>query len=93
MEKKEITKLSLHAAKPTIFKISLLHEWVVWQFPKKDPNATGFCGAAHPPLEQHGWFPAIVRPEKNEVHIYGHVLETYESPEKAADFFAAPPKS
>ncbi|WP_420630984.1 hypothetical protein [Candidatus Leptofilum sp.] len=89
MEKKEIAELKLHVAKPTIFKIGLLHEWVVWQFPKKHPTATGFCGAVHPPLEKYGWFPAIVQPDKNEVHIYGHIPEPFESPEQAADFFVA----
>lgn len=89
MEKKEIANLKLHVAKPTTFKISLLIEWVIWQFPKKSTSEDGFCGAVHPPLENHGWLPAIVQPGKKEVIIYGHAPEPFKAPELAADFFAS----
>lgn len=85
MEKKEITHLKLNDTKPTTLNLKLLQEWVVWQFPKKITN--GFCGAVHPPQKDHGWFPAVIRPEKNEAQIYGHVPETFETPERAADYF------
>ncbi len=85
MEKKELAQLKLNSSKPTTVNLRLLHEWVVWQFPKKTAN--GFCGAVHPPLEQHGWFPAVIRPERNEAQVYGHVPEAFASPELAAEYF------
>ncbi|GJM41519.1 MAG: hypothetical protein DHS20C20_18010 [Ardenticatenaceae bacterium] len=88
MEKKEIANLKLHATEPTAYKLSLLQEWVVWQFPKIGPDAKGYCGAVHPPLEKYGWLPALVQPEKDDVLIYGHVPEPFETPELAAEFFA-----
>lgn len=86
MEKKEIAKLKFNVAKPTSFSLKLLHDWVVWQFPKK--HAKGYCGAVHPPLEKHGWFPAIIQPDKGEAQIHGHLPEAFETPELAADYFA-----
>lgn len=85
MEKIEIAQLELNNAKPTTLNLKLLQEWVVWQFPKKMAN--GFCGAVHPPQEEHGWFPAIIRPEKNEAQVHGHVPEAFATPELAADYF------
>ncbi|MAT99969.1 MAG: hypothetical protein CL608_22745 [Anaerolineaceae bacterium] len=87
MDKKEIAQLKLNNTKPTTLNLKLLQEWVVWQFPKKIAN--GFCGAVHPPLKEHGWFPAIIRPEKNEAQVHGHVAETFASPELAAEYVAA----
>jgi hypothetical protein len=86
VEKKEIAKLKLHAAKPTNFSFKLLQEWVVWQFPKR--CGKGYCGAVHPPLETHGWLPAIIHPEKNEAQVHGHLTETFETPELAADYIS-----
>lgn len=85
VDKKEIAQLKLNSAKPTMINLKLLQAWVVWQFPKKTIN--GFFGAVHPPLADHGWFPAIIRPEKNEAQVHGHVPETFETPERAADYF------
>jgi hypothetical protein len=65
----------------------------VWQFPKKTKTANGFCGAVHPPLEKHGWLPAIVRPEKNEAQVHGNLPETFATPELAADYFLANPNN
>lgn len=90
MEKIEIAQLKLNNTKPTTLNLRLLHEWVVWQFPKKATN--GFCGAVHPPQEDYGWFPAIIRPEKNEAQVHGHVPETFATPELAADYFIASKK-
>jgi hypothetical protein len=86
VDKKEIAQLKLNNTKPTTLNLKLLKEWVVWQFPKKFAN--GFCGAVHPPLEDHGWFPAVIRPEKNEVQVHGHVPETFATPEQAAEHVA-----
>lgn len=87
MDKKEIAQLKFSGTKPTTLNLKLLQEWVIWQFPKKMAN--GFCGAVHPPMAKYGWFPAIIHPEKNEAQIYGHIPETFDTPELAADYFAA----
>jgi hypothetical protein len=47
----------------------------------------------HPPLEAHGWFPAVIRPEKNEVQVHGHVPETFATPEQAAEYVVSNHKS
>lgn len=85
VDKKEIARLKFNRAKPTKYNLELLHNWVVWQFPKKAAN--GYMGAVHPPLEKHGWLPAIIRPEKKEVKIHGHLSETFATPELAIDYF------
>ena len=64
-----------------------MQEWVIWQFPKK--IAHGFCGAVHPPLQKHGWFPALIHPEKNEIQIHGHLANSFDTPELAADYLIA----
>lgn len=87
MEKKEIAHLKFNDTKPTSLNLKLLQDWVIWQFPKKRDK--GYCGAVHPPLANHGWFPAIIRLDKNEIQIHGHVSQTFNSPEMAADYFAA----
>jgi hypothetical protein len=91
VDKKEIAQLKLNNTKPTTLNLKLLQEWVVWQFPKKTAN--GFCGAVHPSLEGHGWLPAIIRPEKSEAQVHGHVPETFATPELAADYFVTNNKS
>ena len=86
MDKKEIAQLKLSSSKPTTFSLKLLQDWVVWQFPKRMAN--GFYGAVHPPLQEHGWLPAVIHLEKNEAQIYGQVTETFTTPELAADYLA-----
>ena len=88
MEKKESAHLKLHPTKPTSFNLKLLQDWVVWQFPKKHDKSKGFCGAVHPPIEKHGWFPAVINPGKNEAQIYGHLPEKYATPEQAMAYFS-----
>ncbi|MCA9916616.1 MAG: hypothetical protein KC445_01630 [Anaerolineales bacterium] len=91
MRKKEIAKLEFHVAKPTHIDLNLLQDWVVWQFPKQ--CGKGYCGAVHPPIEKHGWLPAIIKPEKNEAKIHGHLPERFETPELAADYFTQAAKA
>jgi hypothetical protein len=91
VDKKEIAQLRFSSTRPTTLSLKLLQEWVVWQFPKK--VISGFCGAVHPPLEKHGWFPAIILPEKNEAQIHGHVADTFDTPELAADYLLANDKN
>lgn len=87
MEKKEIAALKLDSTKPTRISFKLLRDWVVWQFPRKVDS--GFIGAVHPPLEKYGWFPATIQIEKQVAYVYGHLSETFASPEQAADFLSA----
>ncbi len=87
MEKKEIATLKFDSTKPTRFTFKLLHDWVVWQYPKKADS--GYMGAVHPPLENHGWIPATIQIEKQVALVYGHLSETFASPELAADYLNA----
>ena len=87
VEKKEIAQLKLDATKPTTFNLKLLRDWVIWQFPKK--RVSGYFGAVHPPLAKHGWLPAVIHLDKNEAQIHGHVSETFDTPELAADYLTA----
>lgn len=88
MEKKEIAYLKLHASKPTSVNFKSLQDWVVWQFPKKCAKSKGFCGAVHPPIEKYGWFPAVINPDKKEAHIFGHLSESFATPERAVEYFS-----
>lgn len=82
-DSKEIAKITFNNSKPTALKLKQLHNWVVWQFPKQ--VAQGFCGAVHPPLEKHGWLPAVIYPEKREAHIHSHLSDQFITPESAAE--------
>lgn len=86
LDKIEIAQIKMHGTKPTPLSQKHLYDWVIWQFPKKTAN--GYFGAVHPPLKKHGWLPAIIHPDKNEVQVYGHLNETFETPELAIEFFA-----
>ena len=87
MEKREIATLKFDGTKPTRLSFKLLYDWVVWQFPKKADH--GLIGAVHPPLENHGWIPATIQIEKQVAYVYGHLSETFASPELAADYLSA----
>lgn len=54
--------------------------------PKKADS--GFIGAVHPPIEKHGWIPATIQIEKQVAFVYGHLSETFASPELAADYLS-----
>lgn len=86
MEKKEIGRLKFYSTKPTRLNFKQLQDWVIWQFPKSHDK--GYCGAVHPPLAEYGWLPAIIQPDKKELHVHGHLAATFDSPELAADYFA-----
>ncbi|MEJ2746715.1 MAG: hypothetical protein P8183_02180 [Anaerolineae bacterium] len=84
--KKQIANLLLKSHKPTRLKFEDLHTWTIWRFPRKVEN--GYCGAVHPPIAAHGWLPAVicVTEKFKETHIYGHLDQTFETPEAAANY-------
>ncbi|MCP4417358.1 MAG: hypothetical protein GY805_12105 [Chloroflexi bacterium] len=82
-----IANIQFNNSKPTIVNQKRLHNWVVWQYPKK--IAAGMCGAVHPPSENFGWLPAVIYPDKKEVQIHGHVTESFATPKLAAEYCLA----
>lgn len=82
-----VAGIELQSDKPTVLSFGDLFTWVIWQFPR--PHKPGMCGAVRPPLPDHGWYPAIILPDKERVQVYGHLNKTYPSPEAAADHFSA----
>lgn len=80
-----VAGITLHTTTPTPLSFDDLYTWVVWQFPKQKNG--GLCGAVHPPIADHGWFPAIIQLKKKRIEVYGHLGQCYSSPELAADHF------
>ena len=68
---------------PTLVSFADLFNWVIWQFPR--PLEDGLRGAVRPPIEGHGWYPAVIFPGDERVQVYGHVAEPFDSPEAAAE--------
>lgn len=81
---KAIDSLQFDMTKPTELSFEQLYTWVIWQFPRKQKS--GLCGAVHPPIPEHGWLPAIINPQKQQLTIHAHLDEIFATPEAAADF-------
>ena len=82
-----IAELSFSTEQPTRFSFAMLHDWVIWQFPR--PHEDGMMGAIHPPLPEHPWYPAIIRAKRKEVIVHAHIETTYDSPETAVTYFGS----
>jgi len=74
--------ITFDPAAPTTVPVERLFSWVIWQFPRQ--RAGGFNGAVHPPDSSQSWYPAVINPDGNQVHIFGHVREQFTTPEAAA---------
>lgn len=77
-----IDSITFNPGEPTSVSVERLFSWVIWQFPRARPG--GFSGAVHPPDPAHGWYPAIVDMATGQVLVYGHVVESFPTPELAA---------
>lgn len=88
---KLVAGIKLRTDRPTQLTFQELFEWVIWQFPR--PEQKGFCGAVRPPVENHEWIPAIIQARKKQVHVHGHIGDTFPTPELAAEFFNEVEKS
>ncbi|MEZ4513100.1 MAG: hypothetical protein R3C62_14625 [Chloroflexota bacterium] len=84
-ESKVVDNLNFETTKPTAVSFKQLHNWVIWQFPT--PHKSGMCGAVHPPLPNHGWYPAVIDSQRQIVQIFAHLAESYETPETAVAYF------
>lgn len=82
-KKRLIADIPLHTDKPTMLSISDLYTWVIWQFPKTVEK--GLCGAVRPPVAEL-WYPAVINTQRNKVRVFGHLEQTYDTPEAAAEF-------
>lgn len=77
-----IDGIAMNPAEPTAVPVERLYTWVIWQFPR--PRAGGFSGAVHPSNPDYGWYPAIINVEGGQVLVYGHIAESFPTPESAA---------
>lgn len=68
---------------PTVLSLEDLYHWVIWQFPRLKESA--LCAAVHPPLPDFGWIPALIDTNEDEITVFAHLEERYDSPEAAAD--------
>ena len=82
---KSLDNIKLNKNKPTKLDFYKLYTWTIWQYPRKVKE--GFCGAVHPPLPEHGWFPAIIQRKEKVVQVHAHLDEKFETPESAAKYF------
>ncbi len=84
MSKKTVADIGLNTDKPTKFTFADLYTWIIWQFPRLKNGR--FYAAVHPPIEDHGWFPALINSKKKRLNVYAHLDKVFHTPEAAADF-------
>lgn len=78
----EISGIDLSLTSPTTISLKDLHEWVIWQFPRRTGKA--HYAAVKPSIPDHGWFPAIIDAGRKRVTIYANVGQAVDSPEAAS---------
>ena len=81
-----VAGVKLRSDRPTSLTYRQLFHWVIWQFPR--PRRKGFCGAVRPPIAEHEWIPAVIQVDKERVQVYGHLGETFPTPETAVEYFS-----
>ncbi len=79
-------KIQLDATKPTKLSLKELYHWVIWQFPHASNE--GSFAAVHPPLDDSGWYPAVIKSKKRQVLIYGHLDLQFGSPEETLTYLS-----
>ena len=82
----KIANIILRKDRPTEVTTDELYTWVIWQFPR--PVSGGLCGAVHPPLAGHRWYPAIIGYLDKKIQIHGHIDREFASSAEAADWLA-----
>ena len=83
VDKNIVAGVKLRTDRPTTVNVEDLFGWVIWQFPRV--QKAGYCGAVHPPSDEHAWIPALIQPDKDRIKVYWNVNQTYATPEEAAD--------
>ena len=81
---KKTGHIMLKKHRPTNLSFEDLHTWTIWQYPRKVPG--GLCGAVHPPIPEHGWFPAVINVKEKKVQVHGNLDQPFPTPEEAAKF-------
>ena len=81
-----IADLLLRNDRPTEVTADDLYTWVIWQFPRQISG--GLCGAVHPPLAGHTWYPVTIGYLDKKIQIHGHIDQEFSSPSEAADWLA-----
>ncbi len=82
----KVANIILRQDRPTEVTIDDLYAWVIWQFPRQ--KRRGLCGAVHPPLAGHTWYPAEIGYLDKKILIHGHIDHEFDSPVEAADWLA-----
>jgi hypothetical protein len=78
---KSVDTVTLGDDRPTELTFADLYRWVIWQFPRYKGDR--FCGAAHPPAAETGWYPAVILAKQQCVLVHAHLGQTFDSPEAA----------
>lgn len=76
--------ITLCVDRPTELTFDDLYRWIIWQFPRQ--KGGWFCGAVHPPAAEMGWYPAVILAQQSCVLVYGHLAQTFDSPEAALEW-------
>jgi hypothetical protein len=79
---KVVAEVTFNSDGPTTIPLKELYTWVVWQFPRRKKG--GYCGAVRPTIAGHAWFPALIQPDRQRIHVYAHLTEQFITPEAAA---------
>jgi hypothetical protein len=83
---KKVDAIMIKLDQPTELTFADLRTWVIWQYPRQ--IGKGLCGAVRPPVPEHGWFPAVIRLKEKVVQIHGHIHQSFDTPNAAADWLA-----
>lgn len=83
---RKVAKVTLRTDGPTEVTFDDLHQWVIWQFPRKKDR--GLCGAVHAPIAEQTWYPAVIGYLDRKILIHGHLDQLFSSPDEAADWLA-----
>jgi len=84
-EEQVVANINLSKQQPTKLTFQKLYTWVIWQFPI--PKGDGLYGAVHPPIPEHGWYPAVILVEEKCVNVFAHLNRRFSTPETASEFF------
>lgn len=83
-ESNEVANIHLKTDCPTELTFEDLRTWVIWQFPQPI-GESALCGAVKPPISEHTWYAATIQYQSEQVQVFGHLKETFETPETAVE--------
>lgn len=86
-QERTIANLSINKDRTTDLSFDELYSWVIWQFPRKRGN--WLYGAIRPPIANHSWLPALIKPSETRVQVHGYANRDFDTPDEALEWLIA----